>query len=394
MSSESKSRRAGGAPGPPGKKAAQARQQHRARLSMDPEQSTRMLLIGAVIGIVALSLGIIGFGYWYSVVRPRNRTVLSVDGVTVSYASIKRRMAYELFQNPTYQQAPTTLATGVLQQLTNELTVIAKAESGLGITLSDDEFNARLQGAVGSSGSSDGRAFADALKRTLDSAGLTDAEFRRKTRAEALAQKISQKFQAELPATAMQAKVEVIATKEEADAKKAVDRVNAGEDWATVARAASAEPDVQTTGGLHDYAPQGTLDPAYDALAFSAAIGEVSQPLLADNGYYYVIRVVDRADKPVTDAQKPQLTSKAVNDWLSQQQAEMAISQDFDTASQNDALASAEASVFPKLIQQQIQQQQLAQPTVAAQPPPADSGDQGGQSPVPNVPAPGGGDGQ
>jgi hypothetical protein len=176
--------------------------------------------------------------------------------------------------------------------------------------------------------------------------------------------------------------------------------VKAGEDWATVAKAVSTESGVATTGGIHDYTPQGTFDAGFDAQAFSANIGEVTGPLSAPSGSFFVIRVEDRADKPVTEAQKPQLAQKAFSDWLTKMQDGLTIKQDFDTKSQQDALASIIPGVQAKLKAQQQQQQQQqpqpqvqptaeAQPTTEAQPTAAAD-----QSPAPVAPTPGGGNGQ
>src|SRR3990172_3645718 len=205
MASHGKSRRGRDAAGQAAKKAAPAPARlQRARLNLDPEQSTRLMLIGAVVGIVALALGIIGFGYWYSVIKPRNRTVLQIDDVKVSYVAVKRRMAYELFINyQTYEQTAAALPDVVMQMLTNEIIIDLKAESDKGVTITDEEFNQTLNSALGLGSSGDSKAFAEALKRQLKSTGLTDAEFRRKIRAELLTTKLATKFTSEVPASAM-----------------------------------------------------------------------------------------------------------------------------------------------------------------------------------------------
>jgi hypothetical protein len=405
MAGQGKSRRTSKGANQPDAKAAPARRHH-SRLNVDPEESTRLMLMAAVVGIVVVALGIIGFGYWYSVIKPRSRTVLQVDSVKVSYSAMKRRMAYEALQNQAYlqsQSAVTALPEAVVQTLTREIIIDLKAESDLGITITDDELTQKLNAAVGLGSNTDSKAFADALKKQLAATGLTDAEFRRKVRVELLTTKINAKFTSEVPASVMQAKVDVIQTDTEADAQTAADRVKAGEDWATVAKALSKESGLATTGGVHDYAPEGTLNPAYDAQAFSSNVGEVVGPLTAADGTYYVIRVEDRAEKPVTDAQKPQLAQKAFSDWITKMESALTIKQDFDTQSQNDALSAILPGVIAKLQeqaaqQQQQQQQQQAQPT-AAVPPTAESQPQptaaaGEQSPAPVAPTPGGGNGQ
>ncbi len=399
MASESKSRRSEKASNGPARRKTAAHGHRGSLLNLDHEQSARLMMISAVVGIIALAMGFIAFGYWNSVVKPRNRTVLEAEGVKVSYAAMKRRMAYEFFQNINYQQVPNALPEGTYLTLLDEIIVLSRAETDLGITVPADEFDNKLRTRVGVGESVDTKTFADALRRQLDTTGLHESEYRRLIRAELLTQKGKDHLKLQLPLNAQQAKVEVIATNSEDDAQKASDRIKAGEDWATVAKDVSAEVDVQSTGGLHDYAPQGSFNAAYDDYVFSAALGEISPPLQSPAEQFFIVRVVDRAEQPVTDDQKPRLTEKSFKDWLSNQQDQITIVRDFDAKAQAAALTSVLADAGPRLQQESQQQQQQfpvqQQPIAPAQQPPPSSGEQGGQSqPNPDIPAPAGGDGQ
>jgi hypothetical protein len=407
MASEGKSRRADrlAAKTPAKKSPARARSSRGGLLSMDSEQSARVMLIGAVTLIILVAFGFITFGYWYSVIRPRNRTVLQADQITISYTAIKRRMAYELFQNISLQQQPQALPEITYQTLLQELTVINRAEADLGVTATPDEIDEKLRTKVGVGTEANQKQFADALLRQLNTTGLHEDEYRRLAKAELLTTKVKDKFKLEAPLTAPQAKVEVIAVNTEADAKAAAVRIAAGEDWATVAKAVSQEVDVQTTGGVHDYTPDGGYNPAYNKYVFDAntKVGDVSPPLpsvAADQ--YFIVRVDDRAEKPVTDDQKPKLADTKYGEWLVAQQSQMTVVRHWETQDQTDALVSVLSSSGTRLRQQQQQQQptlptvtqQQVAPTAAA---PADQAPAGGsdQNPqIPNAPvAPGGGNG-
>jgi len=347
-------------------------------LALDDEQRTRLLIIGGVVAILAFVFGLVLFGYWYSVVRPRGRTVLEVDGAKVSYTAMKRRMGYEYFQNVRYQQSQNAIAQlprDAYNKLVDELTKVTQAEPRLGITASDDEVTKHLRDQIGVTQDADARVFADAFRRTLDTSGLHEDEYRRMMKAEVLDDKITEKFKAELPLAVQQAKLEVIQTTTKDDAQKAADRIKAGEDFAAVAKEVSKESDVQTTGGVHDYAPKGTTFPkAYDDYAFTAPVGQVSDPLsTSDNGPFYIVRVVDRSDQPVQESQKGQLASQKLAEWLQQTkddlQAHNKIIDKWDTKSQSDALLALSEELQPRIRQrqQQQQQQQQAQATAYAQ---------------------------
>ncbi len=373
MASEGKSGR-GERPAAPGasKPKASGRARNSARhstLHLDSEQRARLLLIGSVVAVLLIALGILAFGYWYSVVRPRNRTVLQVDDIKVSYSAMKRRMGYEFFQNTRYQsqQGAQLLPLGAYQALVTELIEVSRAESALGVTVDQTEFDAKLRSRVGVADGADQRAFADGLRTQLQTTGLQESEYYRLIRAEIIDAKIRDKFKSELPATMLQAKVQVISNQDRAVIQQAIDRINAGEDMGAVAKELSQDNDGATTGGVKDFAPQGTLNSAYDSYAFTAEIGKLSEPLQGGSSttpLYYVVKVLERSDQPVSDTEKPTLAGKKIDEWLKTTQDEMTSSgklvDKFDQQTQADAFSAVVAQVGPRLIAQQASKTQQA----------------------------------
>ena len=316
--------------GKPGGKAPAPRAAHPRRgglANLDQEQSARLLIFGAVAVVVIIALGFLAFGYWYTVIKPRNRTVLRVESQTVSYTAMKRRMAYEFLRNTTYQSQNgiQILPAAAYQSALNELTEVTQAESRLSVTLTDAEFDQAFRTRIGVAAAADQRTFADGLRKELDKSSLTRSELERVVRADALEAKIKDKFKAEAPATQLQAKLDVISVATEDAAKKAADRINAGEDFAAVAKEVSKEPDVQTTGGRHEYGPKGSFSAIYDDYAFSGEVGKVSAPLSSGGTTptFDVVRVVDRSDQPVTETQKPAIANAKLAEWLQTTQDEL-----------------------------------------------------------------------
>lgn len=366
-------------------------------MNMDSEQSARVLLIGGVALVVVIALGFIAFGYWNTVIKPRNRTVLDVDGTTVSYNAMKRRMAYELAQNPLYQQAPQLLPQSTMNTLVQEVALIDHAEAEQGVTATDDEVGAQIGAQINAPVGTDQKTYAQALSNKLDEIGLNEAEYRRIQKAQLLEAKIKEKMTNALPAAVPQAKVEVIQTDTEAGANAAADRIRAGEAWDVVAKDVSKETDVQTTGGLHDYGPNGSFDASFNDQAFSLPVGQISTAIASQSGSaFYVIRVDDRSDQPVKDDQKSVIVSKQYNDWLQDLTSRMVILNKFDTKSQNDALVNvfsnqpAPTPIIPGV------DTSTGGGGTEPQAPAAPAGDgSGGNPPVPDAPvAPDGGNGQ
>src|SRR4051794_9087563 len=143
--------------------------------ALDSERSSRLLLIGGVVLVLVIAVGFVGFGYYNSVIKPRNRTVLEADGIKVSYSAMQRRMRYELQQHPEFaqsQQAIQVFPDSVTQTLLNEITLVSRAPSDLGVTVDDTEADAALHVKIGVAPDADQRRFADALRAALKKSGL------------------------------------------------------------------------------------------------------------------------------------------------------------------------------------------------------------------------------
>lgn len=361
---------------------------------MDSERSARLLLFGAVALILVVAAGFIGFGYWYAEVRPEGRTVLKADGLEVSFASMKRRMQYERGLNPQYESALQILPELAYLEALEDLTVISRAGE-LGVTATPEEIDANLRTRLGVAAEADQRTFADAFRDELDRTGLHESEYRRIVHAALLTQKIRDKFTAEAPASVEQASVEQISTSDIGVARQARERLVAGEEWVAVARELSTDPAVEETGGRVEFAPDGGLNAAYNDYAFEAEPGEISEPLSAvtDQPPFYIVRVLERSEQPLTDEQKPTYVSNQYGTWIEDTQAKMEIERNWDENDQREALNDV-LSDNPPLPPQQ-QQPQL-QPTVtiatpaagatttgdaiAPAAPPADPADQGDNS--------------
>ncbi len=357
-----------GAPsgGKPARAAAPRPSSSRNGLHIDSEQQARLMLIGAVVVILLVASGFIAFGYWYSVIRPRNRTVLQFDDTKISYSAMKRRMGYEFFQNVTYQQNPGVLPAISYQNLLDELTKTHLAPDDLAVGATDAEFEKELRSKISVSDAADQKTFNDQFRIALDTSGLNETEYRRLVLGELLDKKIRDKYTAEAPATTQEVKYEAFSATSADAASKAIARINGGEDFATVAKSVSpSDTTLASTGGLHDYEPQGAANAAYSDYLFSTNdIGKVSAPItgFGSSPSYYVVRLIDRSDQPVKDAQKKTIADKQINDWLKKEQDDLTtqgkIKRDWTTTAQNSALVSVVNDVLPR--QQAAQKKKLA----------------------------------
>lgn len=309
-----------------------------APLQIDRESSPRFVLISVVLLVLVLAGGFIAYGYYDSVVKPRHRTVLEVDGMKVSYSEMQRRMAYELDRNPTLMQNAAVIPTLAYENVLRELILISRAPTDLGVEATPEEVEARLRMNVGVAENVDRAVFASQFRRTLERTGLRESEYRRMTTAEVLERNVRDALREEVADEALQARVEAITVLTEEEALDAIERIEAGEEFAEVARDVSLDPGAEETGGEFDFTPQGGFNPAYDDYVFSAEVGELSEPLAGPGGGFYVVRVLERETRPIEEDQKPALVNTAFEEWLEEARARATIIDRWDDESQFEAL--------------------------------------------------------
>jgi peptidyl-prolyl cis-trans isomerase SurA len=84
----------------------------------------------------------------------------------------------------------------------------------------------------------------------------------------------------------------------EAAARKLMSRVQAGEDFATIAREFSEDPATRAEGGDLGYFGRDMLPKPIEEMVFAMNVGEVRGPVRADRGFH-VIKLVDKKQKDV-----------------------------------------------------------------------------------------------
>jgi peptidyl-prolyl cis-trans isomerase SurA len=84
----------------------------------------------------------------------------------------------------------------------------------------------------------------------------------------------------------------------EAAARKLLSRVQAGEDFATLAREYSEDPATRAEGGDLGYFGRDMLPKPIEEMVFAMNVGEVRGPVRADRGFH-VIKLVDKKQKDV-----------------------------------------------------------------------------------------------
>ncbi len=164
--------------------------------------------------------------------------------------------------------------------------------------------------------------FKDNLNQTLDyfsGIKVSEAQFREILRDQLLRKKVLDAVVGELPHEEEQVWMRQIVVTSEITATQVISRLNAGEDFGALAVEFSIDTSASQGGDLGwinstDLTSQYTEEVA--TLAFGLEIGKVSPVIPTADGRWFIIQVINREIKPISDTVYDQTREQKFQDWL------------------------------------------------------------------------------
>lgn len=192
-----------------------------------------------------------------------------------------------------------------------EQVLIEQAAAGTGITVSEEEVDAAVAQIVQDAGSE------EAFRERLERSGMTLQDLRAQLRAELLRARVLEHVQATVPERAEQvhARHILVDTRERAEAL--LSQIQAGADFAQLARQYSQDESTRDAGGDLGWFPRGVLlAPEVEEAAFSLQAGQVSLVVQSQFGYHIVQTLERKQDEPIRQDHRQLLQDRAVQSWL------------------------------------------------------------------------------
>jgi parvulin-like peptidyl-prolyl isomerase len=255
----------------------------------------------------------------------------------------------EYYYQPYLQQSQTALelaSDSVLTELIQDVLIQKKAqELGLSVTL--EETRASIQESVRTDIESNLAAQASSITTTetisgptpvptaipdtmveetlqnyLTNVGLSRASYERVVQRSLLRTKVGELLASQVMSTGLMIHVQLIVTDTQEVADAAMQRIEAGEDFATVAKEVSRDSQVQVDGGDKGWLAVDQLTSSYGAdLANAVSSQEIDTlAVMQSNGQFYVVRVVERNENgTLPEDVISQRKESALTDWLTAQ---------------------------------------------------------------------------
>ena len=203
----------------------------------------------------------------------------------------------------------------VLDRLIEQI-LIEQAAQEAGVTVSAEEVDANIASLKEEIGDT-------AFQQWLANEGMTEAQMREKLHREMIATKMANQVATDIPTRAehIHARHIVVATQEEA--QQVLSQVQAGADFATLARTYSQDSSTRENGGDLGYFPRGVLtSSAVEEAAFQLQPGQVSGIIPSPLGYH-IIQVIDRVpEQEISPENMRLIQDRTVRQWLDQLWAE------------------------------------------------------------------------
>jgi parvulin-like peptidyl-prolyl isomerase len=179
-----------------------------------------------------------------------------------------------------------------------------------------------------------------ARKKLLDQTGLTEQDERKQVSRAIVRERVQQAIGAEqVLATQEQVHAQHIVMPSEDQARDVLNQLQAGADFATLARQVSTDSATKDSGGDLGWFARGAKAKAVEDAAFALQPGQLSD-VIANGGSFEILQVLERdPNRPLAQDQLTSQRTQAFNTWLSQKRGGADVKETFST-SQRDWVLS------------------------------------------------------
>jgi parvulin-like peptidyl-prolyl isomerase len=149
------------------------------------------------------------------------------------------------------------------------------------------------------------------------SADISEETLRSFYEANILREKLIEDMAKDLPQSDEQVLARHILVDTPEEAQEIYERLQAGADFAELARTRSKDTGSGANGGDLGWFGRGAMVGEFEDAAFSLEVGEISEPVQTEFGYH-IIQVIARQELPLTGTQYEQKKQGVLEDWLTE----------------------------------------------------------------------------
>lgn len=297
-----------------------------------------MIIAAAIIAIVAVAAVVVFVFGW----NPFAKKAATVNGDVIYYSEVQKQLDRVSSQYKTadqkkaFEQQKKQIEKQILDLLIDEKIYVQQADE-MNITVTEAEVDKEVNLTI--------KRFPSEAEfnKALKDAGMTLDDLKEYTRTRLLTDKVNKKVVGKVTVTEKETKeyydknptqfkdpekikVSHILLKTEDEAKAVITEINAGADFAEVAKTKSQDPASKAGGGDLGDVQKGVMVPEFEQAAFALNPGEMTQTPVKTQFGWHVIKVYDKTPekqktydevKSNIDAMlKAQKESTKIKNWL------------------------------------------------------------------------------
>jgi parvulin-like peptidyl-prolyl isomerase len=166
------------------------------------------------------------------------------------------------------------------------------------------------------------KAMLDTLRKEV---GLSEADYRRTIEADLLFSKLQDLFASRVPTTEEQVHARHILVETEEEAQTVLARLEAGEDFVSLAKELSTDESTREDGGDLGWLPRGVMVPEFEEAAFALQPGETGDIVQTSFGYHIILVEERDPDRELEPSFLERRRASALSEWLEEQRQSEAV---------------------------------------------------------------------
>ena len=289
-----------------------------------------------VVGVlIVAALAVVGYAFLNDYVEKERRpgsTAIQVEDThfRLDYFSNRLKMYVGQFGGQGTDAAQPTTALPAVSDLLIQEEIVRRFAGERNVTASEDEIQEAIAKRLGIT--VDDETFGVALQQEVVRSQLSEDEYRRMVEASVLSDKLRTEFEKEVPKTAESVHFRQIIVGSDAKAQEMRDKLDAGEDFATLAAQNSLDTSTKESGGDAGWIPRGVLAPSMEELIFPLKPKEITTIPISQG--VFVVEMLEKAeDRPVDEEKKTPLANRAFQDWVEEKKKSVNIVNNMDLGS-------------------------------------------------------------
>jgi parvulin-like peptidyl-prolyl isomerase len=163
------------------------------------------------------------------------------------------------------------------------------------------------------------------LEAIRNEAGLSEADYREIIEARLLYNKLQELFASRVPASEEQVHARHLLVETEQEAQTVLTRLEAGEDFVSLAKELSADESTREDGGDLGWFPRGVMVPEFEETAFALQPGETSDIVQTSFGYHIIMVEERDPERELEPYILEQRRASALSEWLEEQRQSEAV---------------------------------------------------------------------